>query len=237
MNPTAGPPAPYSDAALLYKAQTIHDRLASRYGPFTHTPTDPLAELVNTILSQNTNDRNRDLAFAQLRTQLRSWEAVRDAPAQTVIEAIRPAGLAPSKGPRIQAVLRRITAERGDLTLDFLRELPLEEARAWLRDLHGVGPKTAAIVLLFSLGLPAFPVDTHIHRVTLRLGLLPPQTSREAAHHLLEALIPPQHYFAYHLEIIQHGREICHARHPRCADCILQDLCADFQERQLHENT
>lgn len=214
------------DAAFLTaKALEVHARLAARYGPFPWHPTDPLAELVNTLLSQNTNDRNRDLAFAQLRARFPTWEAVRDAPLEEVIAAIRPAGLAPSKGPRLQAILRRITAERGELTLDFLRELPLSEARTWLRDLDGVGPKTAAIVLLFALGRPAFPVDTHIHRVTSRLGLIPPKTSREAAHELLEALIPPELYYTFHLEIIQHGRSVCHARRPRCEECPLQDLC------------
>lgn len=226
-------PSPASDPALAAKAHQIHERLAPVYGPFTHTPTDPLAELMNTILSQNTNDRNRDSAFAQLRAQFPTWEAVRDAPAEAVIAAIRPAGLAPSKAPRIQAILHRITEERGKLSLGFLRELPLEDARAWLRNLHGVGPKTAAIVLLFSLGLPAFPVDTHIHRVALRLGLLPPKTSREEAHVLLEARISPELYYSYHLEVIQHGREICHARRPRCHECVLQDLCDDFQERRI----
>lgn len=224
--PQLQPMADFEDKVLQ-----IHERLADCYGPFTTTPSEPLAELINTILSQNTNDRNRDIAFAQLLARYPTWEAVRDAPGEEVIEAIRPAGLAPSKGPRIQAVLHRITAERGELSLDFLHELPFDEARAWLRDLDGVGPKTAAIVLLFALGLPAFPVDTHIHRVTLRLGLIPPKTSREAAHDLLEALVPVELYHPFHLEIIQHGRSMCHARRPRCESCVLQDLCEDFQSR------
>ncbi|MBN1921319.1 MAG: endonuclease III [Anaerolineae bacterium] len=215
----------------MNKILQIHERLADCYGSFVVSPSEPLAELVNTILSQNTNDRNRDIAFAQLVGRYPTWEAVRDAPEAEIIEAIRPAGLAPSKGPRIQVVLRRITAERGELSLDFLREMPFEEARAWLRDLDGVGPKTAAIVLLFSLGLPAFPVDTHIHRVTLRLGLIPPNTSREAAHDLLEALVPVELYYPFHLEIIQHGRSICQARRPQCEVCVLQDLCDDFKAR------
>lgn len=213
------------------KMLEVHKRLAECYGAFVVSPSEPLAELVNTILSQNTNDRNRDIAFARLLARYPTWEAVRDAPAAEVIEAIRPAGLAPSKGPRIQGVLRRITAERGELSLDFLRDMPFEEARAWLRDLDGVGPKTAAIVLLFSLGLPAFPVDTHIHRVTLRLGLIPPKTSREAAHDLLEALVPVELTYPLHLEIIQHGRSVCQARRPRCEACVLQDLCDDFKAR------
>ncbi len=225
------PPQPASIASS--KALKIHERLATCYGPFTQTPSEPVAELVNTILSQNTNDRNRDIAFAHLQARYPSWEAVRDAPIESLIETIRPAGLAPSKGPRIQAVLRRISTERGDFTLDFLRDMPLKDARAWLQALDGVGPKTAAIVLLFSLGLPAFPVDTHIHRVTLRLGLIPAKTSREAAHALLEALIPEELYYPFHLEVIQHGRSICHAHHPRCDQCILQDQCDDFRSRGI----
>lgn len=222
------------DTSLLRsKALEIHQRLAECYGPFTPVPmpTDPVAELVNTILSQNTNDRNRDVAFCQLQARYANWEAVRDAPAEELINTIRPAGLAPSKGPRIQAALRHISAERGDFSLDFLRDIPLSEARAWLQDLDGVGPKTAAIVLLFSLGLPAFPVDTHIHRVTLRLGLIAAKTSREAAHDILAALIPEELYYPFHLEVIQHGRSLCHSRRPRCGNCVLQDLCDDFAQR------
>lgn len=213
------------------QVRIIHTRLAQVYGePALEPHGDPLGELVNTILSQNTNDRNRDLAFAQLRARFPTWEAARDAPPEALIDAIRPAGLAPSKGPRIQAALRTITAEQGALTLDFLRELPLEQARAWLLNLNGVGPKTAAIVLLFALGRPAFPVDTHVHRVSRRLGLIPPDTSREKAHTLLEAQVPETLYYPFHLNLIRHGREICRARTPRCAECPLQDLCLYAQE-------
>lgn len=209
----------------------IHRRLVAVYGERPWQPRlDPLSELVDTILSQNTNDRNRDLAYAQLRARFPTWEAVRDAPTAAVIEAIRPAGLAPTKGPRIQAVLRQITAERGTLTLDFLRDWPLEEARTWLTRMAGVGPKTAAIVLLFALGRSAFPVDTHVHRVTLRLGLIPPRTSREQAHVLLEQQIAPEAYYTCHINLIEHGRRICQARQPRCTACPLADLC-DYYRR------
>ncbi len=210
------------------KVLAVYRRLVRAYGePLLRPSQQPLATLINTILSQNTNDRNRDLAFRRLRERFPTWEAVRDAPPQAVMEAIRPAGLAASKGPRIQAVLRRITEEQGHLSLDFLRTLPLEEARAWLTSLHGVGPKTAAIVLLFALGRPAFPVDTHVHRVSGRLGLIPPRTSRERAHRMLEELIPPLLYYPYHVNLITHGRQRCGARTPRCEACPLQDLC-DF---------
>jgi len=208
------------------KIRRIHDLLLAEYGDHPWHPRDPVATLVLTILSQNTNDVNRDRAFERLRERFPTWEAVRDAPLADLVEAIRPAGLAPTKGPRIQGALRRITAERGELSLDFLADLPLEEARAWLLSLPGVGPKTAAIVLCFALGRPAFPVDTHVHRVCRRLGLIPQRTSREKAHELLEALVPPEIYYPFHLNLIAHGRAVCRARAPRCDDCILRDECA-----------
>ena len=220
-------------SASTAEIMEIHRQLRDRYGDPPHRPDgDPLAALVNTILSQNTNDRNRDIAFAALRAQFPTWEAVRDAPLDAVIDAIRPAGLAPTKGPNIQAALRQITAERGELSLAFLETLPLEEARQWLTKLNGVGPKTAAIVLLFALGRPAFPVDTHVHRVTRRLGLIPQNTSREKAHTLLEALIPPELYWTLHLNLIEHGRRVCHARKPACGECPLQAQCVYYRESQ-----
>jgi len=194
-------------------------------------PIDPVDELINTILSQNTNDLNRDKAYRALRSALPTWAAVRDAPVKTVIAAIKPAGLANQKGPRIQKVLQRITAERGELQLDFLRAWPVDEAKAWLTSLDGVGPKTASIVLLFALGKPAFPVDTHIHRVTGRLGLIPPGTSADKAHTLLEALVPPEWYHPFHLNVIQHGRQVCKAQRPRCEVCVLQKQCDYFAAR------
>ena len=190
---------------------------------------DPVSELVSTILSQNTNDVNRDVAFDRLRERLPSWEQVRDAEEEVVIEAIRSAGLANQKGPRIQQALRRVTEERGDLTLDFLADWPVEEAKAWLTSIKGVGPKTAAIVLLFSLGRPAFPVDTHVHRVSRRLGLIGPRLSREKAHLELERLTAPEEYYAFHLNLIRHGREVCTSRKPRCERCVLQDQCDYFR--------
>ncbi len=211
---------------LAARAAEIHRRLLEVYGrPEWRQPLQPLDELVSTILSQNTNDRNRDAAFEALKARFSSWEAVRDAPADAVIEAIRPAGLANQKGPRIQAVLRQITAERGQLDLDFLREYPPEEAHAWLMRFNGVGRKTAAIVLQFALGKPAFPVDTHIYRVSGRLGLRPPGMTVEQAHDHLAALFPPEDYGPAHLNLIRLGREVCHARKPDCPRCPLRDLC------------
>jgi len=211
---------------LAERARRIHERLLNFYGqPTWRHPQPPLDELISTILSQNTNDTNRDRAFAALRQRFATWEAVREADVEAVIAAIRPAGLANQKGPRIQRLLRAITRERGTLDLAFLADLPLEAARAWLMRFEGVGPKTAAIVLLFSLGKPAFPVDTHIYRVSGRLGLRPARMSVEAAHRHLEALFPPEAYYAAHLNLIRLGREICTARHPACPRCPLQDEC------------
>lgn len=200
------------------------------YGqPQWRKPLPPLDELVSTILSQNTNDQNRDRAFEALKARFPSWEAVRDAKVEKVIEAIRTAGLANQKGPRIQAALRSITQEHGSLDLDFLRELAPEEVHSWLIKFNGVGPKTAAIVMQFSLGLPAFPVDTHILRLSKRLGLIEEKTSAERAHELLADLFEPDTYYSAHLNIIRHGREVCHARKPACEVCVLQDLCGYFE--------
>jgi len=211
---------------LARRALKIHERLLEFYGePVWRNPLPAIDELVSTILSQNTNDVNRDRGFHALRARFRTWEDVRDAPAQEVIEAIRPAGLANQKGPRIQQVLRSITEERGSLDLSFLADLSVEEGRAWLMRFNGVGPKTAAIVLCFSLGKPAFPVDTHIYRVTGRIGLRPERMTVEQAHPHLEALFPPEAYYAAHLNIIRLGREICQARRPRCEVCPIIKLC------------
>ena len=156
---------------------------------------------------------------------------MRDASTAQVIAAIKPAGLANQKGPRIQQVLKRITAERGELDIRFLGDLPVAEGKAWLTSLDGVGPKTASIVLLFALGKPAFPVDTHVHRVTGRLGLIPPKTSAEKAHEILEELVPPEWYHPFHLNVIEHGRQVCKAQRPLCAQCVLQKQCDDFHSR------
>ena len=215
--------------SLTSLAGEVRKRLVEHYGqPSWRNPLPAIDELVSTILSQNTNDINRDRAFKALLNRFRSWEAVRDANPEDVIAAIRSAGLANQKGPRIQQVLKQITAEQGELNLDYLREMPLEAARAELLRFKGVGPKTAAIVLLFSLGRPDFPVDTHIYRVTGRLGLRPQGMSVEAAHEHLAGLFPPDSYEEVHLNVIRHGRQICHARNPQCEACFLSDLCAYY---------
>jgi endonuclease-3 len=213
------------------RASQIHTALLKAFGePTWREDLPPIDELISTILSQNTNDSNRDRAFGLLRARFPTWEQVRDAPQEGVIDAIRPAGLANQKGPRIQQVLRAITEERGSLDLSFLGDMDVEEARLWLMQFNGVGPKTAAIVLCFSLNKPAFPVDTHIYRVTGRIGLRPPRMTVEQAHPYLESLFAADAYYAVHLNLIRLGREICGARRPNCGACPIYDLC-DFEPK------
>jgi len=216
-------------------ALSIHLRLLSHFGsPQWHPPRPPLDELILTILSQNTNDRNRDRAYERLRSRFPTWTAVRDAQRSEVIEAIRPAGLANQKGGRIQTILRAISdstnrsePENGEIDLSFLNDMAPEEVRHWLLQFKGVGPKTAAIVMQFSLGIPAFPVDTHVYRVSGRIGLRPAGMSVEQTHAYLAERLPPASYAAAHLNLIRLGREICLARNPLCPICPVQDLC-DF---------
>jgi len=208
------------------RAVDVHRALLAHFGPVDwRPPLSPVDELVSTILSQSTTDGNRDRAFERLKARFGSWEAVRDGDVAAIEDAIRVAGLARQKAPRIKAALQFITDRQGALTLDFLRQMPVEEARAWLMQMKGVGIKTASIILLFSLGMPAFPVDTHVHRTTRRLGLIPPNTNAEKAHYLLEAALPPETYLDAHLNLIRLGREICRARTPDCPRCPLRTMC------------
>ncbi|MGD8553727.1 MAG: endonuclease III [Anaerolineales bacterium] len=215
------------------RAQKIRKILVDEFGmPEWREHLPPLDELISTILSQNTNDTNRDRAFEALKDKFEGWEAVRDADTDEVIEAIRPAGLANQKGPRIQRVLEQISAERGSLDISFLKEWQVDQAREWLLRFKGVGPKTAAIVLLFSLGKPAFPVDTHVHRVSGRLGLRPEAMNAEKTHEYLADLLPAESYYEMHLNLIRLGREICHARNPDCEACPLNHLCPYYAARE-----
>jgi len=217
---TIAPPA-----RLRRKAAAVDGVLRHRYRLRPWRSRDPLGMLIGTILSQHTSDTNSDRAYAQLRRRLATWEAVRAASTAQIAAAIRPAGLASLKAPRIHAVLRRVAHERGRLSLAFLRRWPRERARAWLRSVPGVGPKTAAIVMQFGLAKPAFAVDTHVDRVGRRLGLIPPRMSTEDAHAWMEALVPPSRYGPLHRFLVRHGREICTARRPRCEVCPLRRWC------------
>jgi endonuclease-3 len=206
--------------------------LDREYGPIQWRPRlDPISELVGTILSQHTSDLNADRAFGQLLEAFGSWEAVMEANEEAVADAINSAGLARLKAPRILGALREITARRGKLDLSFLRALSLEEAKEWLRQLPGVGPKTAAVVLCFALGMPAFPVDTHVHRVARRLGLIGPKVTAEQAHDLLEKRVAPQDVFACHVLLITHGRRVCKAQNPHCEACVLEPGCPSSRLR------
>ena len=224
------PPSP-SDAIRL-KIAAVADGLDAAYGVRRwrrHGP--PLDELISTVLSQHTSDANTARAFRSLKDAFPDWEAVRVAPTPAVADAIRAGGLAAIKAPRIQAILDAILAERGALDLDHLDALPLPEAKRWLLALHGVGPKTAACVLLFSLGKPALPVDTHVHRVAKRIGLIGPKVGAEAAHEALEAGLggDAARVYSFHLNAIAHGRAICTARRPFCGRCPVRDCCDFFR--------
>ena len=211
---------------VIEKARSIYKILESVFGlPKIREPLPAIDELISTILSQNTNDSNRDRAYNNLRAKFPTWKLVINAPAEEVIKAIRVAGLANQKGPRIQSILKQIRTERGDLSLNFLRDMEKDEAVNWLVQHKGVGPKTAAIVLQFSLGIPAFPVDTHVHRVSGRLGIRPIQLNADRTHTWMERIFDPGQYGPAHLNIIKLGREICHARNPECPHCPINHLC------------
>ncbi len=208
----------------------VRDRLRALYGiPLMAPHGHPIAELVLTVLSQSTNDRNRDVAFLRLRSRFPSWEAVRDAPVAEIEEAIRPGGISKVKSVRIQAILRAITEDprdpEHDLSLDWLPHVPLPEARDYLVALPGVGRKTAACVLLFAYGLRDVPVDTHVSRVGARLHLLQDGAPFERMHDQMLALTPPGLELELHVNLLRHGRRTCQARSPECEDCALARMC------------
>jgi len=184
-----------------------------------------MSALVATVLSQNTSDANSGRAFDSLMATFGSWETMAEADPEEIARSIRKGGLAEIKARRIKMILRQIRLERGGFDLDFLGGLSLVEAKAWLRKLPGVGPKTAACVLLFSLGRPALPVDTHVFRVARRLGLFHSDVSPDRAHEILEDLIPAGRVYEFHLHMVEHGRRVCKAQRPRCGICVLRPLC------------
>ena len=200
--------------------------LALLYGPVQWEPRYTAAEeLVYTILSQHTSDLNSGRAYQNLMDTFGSLEAVAAATPKSIEEAIRTGGLAKQKSARIKQVLNEVREEVGSYDLSFLAEMPLAEAKAWLTKFRGVGPKTAAIILCFALGMPAMPVDTHIYRVAQRLGLVGQKVSAEKAHDILEPLVPPEDVFAFHVYLIRHGRQVCKAQRPRCGECVLAEGC------------
>jgi endonuclease III len=208
--------------------RTIRDRLRLVYGmPLAKPHGHPIAELILTVLSQSTNDRNRDVAYLALRDRFESWEDVRDAPVDAVEEAIRPGGISKVKSARIKSILAAITstAPGHSLSLDWLAELSVPDAQAYLTSLPGVGRKTAACVLLFALGMRDVPVDTHVSRVGTRLGLFRPGAPFEEMHDEMLLVTPPGEELEFHLNLLRHGRRTCHARRPDCAGCALQKMC------------
>ena len=200
--------------------------LRKEYGPRKWQPgQDPLSSLIATVLSQNTSDVNSHRAFAALVNRFGTWESVATADVNELAQAIRAGGLAEIKARRIKLILHEIQEKRGRLDLSFLDDVGLAEAKAWLRRLPGVGPKTAGCVLLFSLGKPAMPVDTHVFRVAKRLGLVGARVSVEKAHEILESLVPPKNVYEFHILMVEHGRRACKAQRPRCTVCVLRGLC------------
>ncbi len=214
------------------KVAAICGRLKKVYGPVEPPRERPVLDaLVATILSQNTSDSNSHAAFEELRRRFDDWNAVRRAPAARIARAIRRAGLWNQKAPRIKKILQRIYDERGELSLDFLRSKRAPEAVDYLKDMPGVGPKTAACVLLFACRKPVLPVDTHVHRVSRRLGLIDPRTDAARAHEELAPLVPTRRVLEFHVQLVRHGRSCCTARNPRCEDCPLLDLCREGPKR------
>ena len=201
--------------------------MAREYGPFPEERRlPPTEEMVFTILSQHTSDINSGRAFARLMERFGSLEAVARADIADIEEAIAPGGLAKVKAPRIKEVLGKVLElNGGSLDLSFLREMPLAEAKAWLRQLPGIGPKSAGIVLNFSLGMPAMAIDTHIFRVCQRLRAIDAKTNADKAHDVMEAKVPPDEVFNFHVAFITHGRRVCRAQRPLCAECVVGAMC------------
>jgi endonuclease-3 len=208
------------------RLRAIVARLEKRFGmQAPPRAIDPLDELIWTVLSQHTSDLNAERAFGDLRRAYPTWQAAVDAPSGEVADVIRSGGLANTKAPRIQAILREVRDREGSYSLEALRALTDADARAYLTSLPGIGPKTAAVVLSFALGRDAIPVDTHVLRVTKRLGIIPPTASAERADRILHDLVPAGLRTRMHVAFIRHGREICRAPTPLCAQCPLKDLC------------
>ena len=210
------------------RVRAIRDRLRLVYGiPGWGAHGHPIAELVLTVLSQSTNDRNRDVAYLRLRQRFADWEAIRDAPVDAVEEAIRPGGISKIKSARIKSILMAVTetAPGGELSLDWLAGLSVADAQAYLTSLPGVGRKTAACVLLFALGMRDIPVDTHVSRVGTRLGLFRPGASFTEMHDEMLAITPRGQELEFHINLLRHGRRTCHARRPACGACALARMC------------
>ncbi|MGE5292446.1 MAG: endonuclease III domain-containing protein [Micromonosporaceae bacterium] len=210
--------------------RAVQRLLRAQQGAFVPKPSLPLIDqVVGTVLSQHTSDLNSERAFARLKQRFPTWEQVADAPAEEVADAIRCGGIADQKARRIQRILAAISEREGSIDLRRLHDLDDRAAEAYLTSLPGVGPKTAACVLVFSMGRPAFPIDTHVHRIAARLGWIPANTTAEKAYRLLAPRVPANIRYDLHVALITHGRTFCRARQPRCGECVLRDRCAYAQ--------
>ncbi|MCJ7479386.1 MAG: endonuclease III [Candidatus Nanohaloarchaeota archaeon QJJ-7] len=210
--------------------EEVAEKLREEYGiPEDQDRPEPLLSLVQVILSQNTNDTNRDRAYTALMEKYSSPREIMEADTEELAETISVAGLHNLKAERIQDSLGMIE-EEGELSLDFLEDMRLEEAKDWLTSLPGVGPKSAAVVLNFTFDKAAFPVDTHVFRVSKRLGLIPEDATRESAHDMLEGKTPDDSIYEFHINLIKHGREVCKAPVPRCSECSMKDICDYYEE-------
>lgn len=218
---------------LSAKVKKVSAKLEKLYGKKRwQVHSDPLSELIATILSQNTSDLNSHRAYLSLKSRFKTWDNVRKAKARQIANTIRSGGLADIKAKRIKVILQQIFEENGKLNLNFLKRWSTEKIREYLGRYQGVGEKTIACVLLFSLKRPALPVDTHVLRVSRRLGLVPPKTDARKAEWMLEELVSPQRVYRFHLDLIKHGRKICKAANPRCPECVLLEIC-DYGEKRL----
>jgi endonuclease-3 len=227
-----------ANTELVAKASEVYRRLLERFGEHPLVPRHkPMHELISTMLSHRTTQQNEAIAFERMWERFGSWEAIRDAPIGELVETIETSNYPESKAPRIQETLRRIIDERGEPSIDFLRDLPAEEGLAWLMALPGVGIKTASLVLLFCFSKPVIPVDTHVYRVSQRLGLIGPKTNAEAAHAILLTLLPPEPHvlFNFHVNMLRHGQQICIWGTPRCSRCPLTDICDWYQANRKNE--
>lgn len=228
-------PFPTTSGDLIEKKRQVKyvtQNLEATYGiPVNHRPDDPLDELILTILSQSTTDINSHRAFENLKKRFPNWESARRARASSIVAAIKSGGLANAKSVVIKNALNEIKLRRGELDLSFLQTAPIEEAREFLTSLKGIGPKTAACVLLFACNREIFPMDTHILRVTKRLGLIPEKCSDQQAHELMEKLVPPGKHYSLHVNLIRHGRQICRPQNPKCDKCPLIEHCEYGQSR------
>jgi endonuclease III len=220
---------------LRSKALIVYERLTELYGERPLIPRrEPMHELISTILSQRTNHRNESAAYRQMWERFSSWEAIRDAPVEELTEAIAPSNYAETKAPNIQKTLAHIINERGEVSIEFLRDLPPDAGLSWLMSLPSVGIKTASLVLLFCFSKPVMPVDTHVHRVSQRVGLIGPKVTPPAAHEILLEILPAEPYFLYnfHIALLRHGQQTCVWSNPRCEQCPLTDICEWFQEHK-----